>query len=75
MHSAGAGKMHRSSASLKMTAWIDAMDFPWTRRQKTPRKLRIAVRSLIFEHAGSRVGEGATQAMHYRGSSEGRAFC
>jgi len=42
---------------------------PWipeTRRQKTLRKFRIAIRSLIFENAVGRVCEGMTQAMHYR---------
>ena len=28
-----------------------------------------------FERAVSKVGEGMTQAMHYRGPSEGRGFC
>ena len=70
MYSAGAGKMHRSFASLKMTTWIDAVDSR-TRRQKTPRKFRIAIRSIYyirerFEHAVGRVCEGTTQAMHYR---------
>jgi hypothetical protein len=41
-------------------------------------KFRIARRSFIrerFEGAVGGVGKGTTPAMHYRGSSEGRAFC
>jgi len=45
---------------------------------KTPRKFQGARRSLIRErvdHERAMADEGATQAMHYRGSSDGRAFC
>jgi hypothetical protein len=78
MHSAGVGKMRRSFASLKMTGWMDAMDSgdptPENTLQVQDRDPFHNIRER-FEHAVDRVCEGTTQAMHYRGSSEGRAFC
>lgn len=76
MHSAGVGKMRRFFASLKMTGWMDAMDSG----DPTPENI-AQVRDhdpfFIFKSAATTCvrRHDTTQAMHYRGLSEGWAFC
>src|SRR6266436_7587776 len=54
MYSAGAGKMHRSFASLKMTTWIDAVDS----RDSTPENPAQVPDRDPFSNIRARGGQG-----------------
>src|SRR6266481_7957129 len=54
MYSAGAGKMHRSFASLKMTTWIDAVDS----RDPTPENPAQVQDRDPFSNIRARGGQG-----------------